>query len=183
MDMPRIAPAEAPYEPSIAQSFARFMPPGREPLKLFRTMAHNPRVLQRLFAGNLLDKGSIGLRDREIVILRTCARCGSEYEWGVHVAVFSKKAGLSREEIGATCMVATGALWSDRDGSLIALVDELHDGAAVSDATWSSLMRHYSEEQALELIMLVGNYHSVSFATNALRIELESDAPRFSDYC
>jgi alkylhydroperoxidase family enzyme len=151
MDMARIAPAEAPYEPSITQSFARIMPSGREPLKLFHTMARNPRILQRLFVGSLLGKGSIGLRDREIVILRTCARCRSEYEWGVHVAVFAEEAGLSREEIGATRMVPTRALWSDRDRSLIALVDELHDGAAVSDVTWNSLMQHYSEEQALEL--------------------------------
>ena len=46
-----------------------------ESLHLFRTQAHNPRVLQRMFAGNLLDAGAIDQRTRELVILRTCARC------------------------------------------------------------------------------------------------------------
>ena len=31
------------------------MPPGVEPLRLFRTLAHNPRVLSRFLAGGLLD--------------------------------------------------------------------------------------------------------------------------------
>jgi alkylhydroperoxidase family enzyme len=175
----RIAPAEAPYEPSIAESFARIMPPGREPLKLFRTMARNPRVLQRMFAGSLLDKGSVELRDREIIILRTCARCGSEYEWGVHVAAFSQRAKLGSAEIAATCNMQIEEIWSARDQCLILLVDELHDTSTMSDAAWSNLMQHFTEEQALELIMLVGYYHTISFVTNAVCIELESDAPRF----
>lgn len=86
MTAPRIEPLDSPFEPSVAEAFSRFLPPGMAPLKLFRTQAHNPRVLQRMFAGNLLDAGSVSARVRELVILRTCARCGSEYEWGVHVA-------------------------------------------------------------------------------------------------
>lgn len=182
MSTPRIAPAEAPYESSIAESFSRVMPPGMEPLKLFRTMARNPRILQRMFAGSLLDKGSITLRDREIVILRTCARCGSEYEWGVHVAGFSQRAGLSETEIAATLSkesISDG--WSASEASLIKLVDELHSKATVSDATWESLVLHYTDEQVLELIVLVGYYHAISFITNAVRIELESNAPRFNN--
>jgi alkylhydroperoxidase family enzyme len=179
MATPRIAPAEAPYEPSIAASFARIMPPGRESLKLFRTLARNPRVLQRMFAGSLLDKGSVTFRDREIVILRTCARCDSEYEWGVHVAMFSQRANLTGKEIAATRSMAAHEIWPARDKCLILLVDELHDTSTVSDTAWSELMQHHTEEQALELIVLAGYYHTISFLTNALRIELESDAPRF----
>ena len=52
------------------------MPPGVDPLVLFRTLAVNERVFLRLMAGGLLDRGSITLREREIVIDRTCAPCG-----------------------------------------------------------------------------------------------------------
>lgn len=181
MSTPRIIPAEAPFESSIAASFAKIMPPGMEPLKLFRTMARNPRILQRMFAGSLLDKGTVELRDREIVILRTCARCSSEYEWGVHVAMFAQHAGLNAQEIAATCDTGRGGDgWSPHDASLIELVDELHDKACVSDTAWTNLMQFYTEEQALEIIALIGYYHTISFMTNALRIDLESYAPRFS---
>jgi alkylhydroperoxidase family enzyme len=103
MTEPRLAPIPRPYAPAIEKALAALMPPGVEPLRLFRTLAHNPRVLERFLAGGLLDKGSLSLRDRELAILRTCARCGSEYEWGVHVAFFSVRAGLSAEEVRATC--------------------------------------------------------------------------------
>jgi alkylhydroperoxidase family enzyme len=180
MQESRITPQDPPYEPAIAEAFARIMPAGREPLKLFRSMARNPRVLQRMFAGALLDKGSIKLRDRELIILRTCARCNSEYEWGVHVAMFAQRAELTEHEVAVTRAAdPDGAGLGSRDALLFRLVDELHDGANVSDAVWNGLAAHFSSEQLLELIALTGYYHTISFMTNAVRIDLEPDAARF----
>jgi alkylhydroperoxidase family enzyme len=62
----------------------------RRPLALFRALAVNERVFLRMIAGRLLDRGSLSLRERELVIDRTCFRCGSEYEWGVHVALLGR---------------------------------------------------------------------------------------------
>lgn len=175
----RIAPLDPPYSASLAETFARVMPPGREPLNLFRTMARSTRVLQRMFAGSLLDKGSISFRDRELVILRTCARCRSEYEWGVHVTFFADKATLTPEQVAATLEAGTGAEWSERDRLLLRLVDELHDDATLSDALWLELEREFNAEQLLEVIALTGYYHTISFLTNGLRIENEPYAARF----
>jgi len=177
----RIVPLEAPYEESVAEVFSRLQP-GREPLKLFRTQAHNPRVLLRMFAGNLLDKGSIDLRARELVILRTCARCGSEYEWGVHVALFSERAKLSAAEVALTLTGhdEQGAL-PVQEAVLFKVVDELHDTSSVSDALWNELIQHYSSAQILEIIALTGYYHTISFITNAARVDLETFAARFNN--
>ena len=87
------------------------MPPGVPPIALFRTVAHNPRVLGRWRGGALLDKGSIALRQREIAILRTTARLGAEYEWGVHIAFFADKAELTEAERRATVHAGPEA-WS-----------------------------------------------------------------------
>lgn len=177
---PRIPPLEAPYPGPIAAELAAMMPPGVEPLRLFRTLARNPRILGKIRGGNLLDRGSLERRDRELAILRTCARCGSEYEWGVHVAVFARRFGLGEAEIEGTRRApAADPLWSDRDRSLVRLVDELHEDATVSDALWDALRREWSDEQLIELIVLVGFYHTISFVTNALRIDLEDGAARF----
>ena len=72
---------------------------------------------------------SVGLRDREIVIDRTCARCGCEYEWGVHVAFFAERAALDPAQITSlTHGGAHDACWeSRRDRLLIRLADALHD--------------------------------------------------------
>ena len=83
MNEPRIRPTEPPYSAAITAAFAQVMPEGVPPLLLFRALAVNERVFLRVMASGLLDRGSLTLREREIVIDRTCFRCGSEYEWGV----------------------------------------------------------------------------------------------------
>ena len=176
----RLAPLEPPYDPPLAETLASMMPPGMPPLRLFRTIAHNPRVLEKIRASNLLDRGSLDRRDREIVILRTTARCGCEYEWGVHVAFFAAKVGLGAAEIAATVHRGPDyAGWSERERALISLADELHDTSAVSDALWSELRRHFRDDQLVELVVLAGFYHTISFIVNGLGVEREPDAPQF----
>src|SRR3984957_15486932 len=93
---PRIAPAQPPYAPEAQAAFDRIMPKGVAPLVLFTTLARDARLFERFRNGALLDKGHLTLRQREIVIDRITALCGSEYEWGVHVAFFAEAAGLDR---------------------------------------------------------------------------------------
>ena len=154
------------------------MPPGVPPLRLFLTLAHNPRVLRRVRQGGLLDPGSITLREREIVILRTCALCGSEYEWGVHVAFFAGAAGLSAAHVAAT-VSGDRQPFTPGERLLLALCDALHRTAGVDDDLWHELAAVYRPDQQVELIALAGQYHMISYVTNALAIELEPDAPRF----
>jgi alkylhydroperoxidase family enzyme len=180
MTAARIAPLEAPYSPPVQDALQRIMPAGVPPLALFRTLAVNERVFLRLMAGGLLDRGSISLRDREIVIDRACARCGSEYEWGVHVAFFAERVGFTAAQVAATCApeAETGA-FPARERLLIRLVDALHDGARVDDALWAALRTEWSEAQLIELIALAGFYHLISFVTNALRMPPEPFGARF----
>src|SRR5437867_2293529 len=95
---PRIVPAEGPYAPEIQARFDTLMPPGVAPLVLFRVLACDSRLFQRFMGAGLLDKGHLMLRQREIVIDRVTARCGSEYEWGVHIAFFGDRAGFDIEQ-------------------------------------------------------------------------------------
>ena len=178
MSTPRITPLEPPYPEPVQAALDRIMPKGVPPLALFRTLARNERVFQRVMAGGLLDRGSITLREREIVIDRTCARCGSEYEWGVHVAFFAERVGFSPEQVAATAG-GDATAFPERERLLLRLVDELHDRAQVSDELWAALRAHFSEEQLIELVALAGFYHLISFVTNALRIPLEPYGARF----
>lgn len=184
MTSARITPAEPPYNATIADAFSHVMPPGVEPLKLFRTMARSPRVLQRMFAGSLLDKGAITLRERELMILRTCARCGSEYEWGVHVTFFAQKVEFSERQIAATATLTDAAAedcWNAREQLVLRLGDALHEQANVPDALWSELQETFTTEQLLELIALAGYYRTISYMTNVCRVELEPYAARFGN--
>jgi len=178
--MTRVAPLDPPYAEPVAEDLAKLMPPGIPPIRLFRTLAHNPRILAKIRASNLLDRGSLDRRQREIVILRTTARCGCEYEWGVHVAFFAAKVGLGEAAVAASVHgAADDPVWSPAERALIRLCDELHDDARVSDALWTELRGHFADDQLVELVVLAGFYHTISFAVNGLGVELEPDAPRF----
>ena len=178
--MPRIAPAEAPYSPAIAAELKRIMPAGMEPLILFRTLARNPRIFGKMFAGGLLDRGALSLRQREIVIDRTTARLGCEYEWGVHVALFADRVALDADQIAALVHGPTDApCWTQQEQALLAVVDDLVDHRTIAAATWTDLATHFDEPQILETIMLVGYYHTISFLCRGLELPLETYAARF----
>ncbi len=182
---PRLAPLSPPYEPEVAAALAKWMPPGSsiEPLKLFRILYQNQEMSSRmrpLGAGILGSQSSLDPRERELLIDRTCARCGCEYEWGVHVAAYGEAVGLSRVQLEDTARgIVEQGLWSEREHVLIKLVDELHETATLSDEVWEQFAAGWSIAQILEVIIIVGWYHLISFVANAARVEQEPWAARF----
>lgn len=177
---PRIAPATPPYAPEIQARFDRIMPPGVPPLLLFRVLARDERLFARFSGGSLLDKGHLTLRQREIVIHRVTARCGSEYEWGVHAAFFAQPAGLSDARLQS--LVVGGpqdACWTAEDALLISFADSVLATCDVDDALWQQLKPAFSDEAILELLLLAGFYRTVSTLTNVLRLPNEPFARTF----
>ena len=182
----RIDPAVPPYPTPVAHRLEQMMPPGVPPILLFRTFVRNLPMADAMgpWGGyELSGRLSLSMRDREIVIDRTCARCGCEYEWGVHVAFFAQRVGLSAEQITSlTHGMATDACWSEeRDRVLIEAVDSLHDTARIEDSLWSRLADVFADAELLDLLLLSGWYHAISFAANGVELDLEDGAPRFAD--
>ena len=123
------------------------------------------------------------MRDREIVIDRTGARCGCEYEWGVHVAFFADGVGLTSAQITSlTHGASADHCWSSpRDRVLIDVADALHDKSCIDDGLWERLSEEMTEAEILDLLMLCGWYHAISFAANGVELEMEPGAPRIID--
>src|SRR5262245_2521407 len=120
----RIAPLEPPYETEVGEQLARMMPAGVPPIALFRTFVRNLPMTRGMGSWGSYELGrelSVPMRDREIVIDRTCARCGCEYEWGVHVAFFADRVGLSAAQVASLTHGGAGdPCWIDeRDRLLI----------------------------------------------------------------
>ena len=184
--MPRIAPVTAPYDDVAGPLLAQMMPAGIEPIALFRTFVRNPAMAAAMRGWGAYELGrelSIPLRDREIIIDRTTARCGCEYEWGVHVAFFAEKAGLDADQVRSlTHGSADDPCWTPAERALIAAVDELHDRSTVTDARWQALAAHHAPDELLDIVVLAGWYHAISYVANAAAVELEPGAPAFADY-
>lgn len=181
--MPRISPLDPPYDVEVGAQLEKMMPPGVPPIGLFRTFVRNLPMARAMSGWGIYELSSglsLSLRDREILIDRTCARCGCEYELGVHVAFFAAKAGLSDAQVGSLATgAADDACWTaERDRLLIELADELHLTSTVSEDLWSRLAPVFGEAELLDALMLCGWYHAISYAANAARVEPEPEAPR-----
>jgi len=177
--MPRVTPLSPPYAPEIQGHFDQVMR-GAPPLLLFRTLAKFERAWGKFRAGSLLDRGPLSLREREIVIDRTCALTGCEYEWGVHVTAFAGAAKLTPEQVAATVTGGADApCWSAAEQALIGAVDALHARATLSDAEFAALRAHYDEAQVVEVLLLAGFYRTVAYLVGGLGLELEEMGARF----
>jgi alkylhydroperoxidase family enzyme len=170
----RITPLEPPYDDETAGTLELLGPP----IQLFRVLARRP-ALARGIAGwgsyYLSRRSALSLRHRELVIDRTTALCGADYEWGVHVAVFAEKVALTHDQLAS---LATGdaadQCWTDPgDRAVIGSVDQLHATHDLSDEAWSGLAQAIGDEGALEVTLLCGWYHAISYAVRALRLPLE----------
>ena len=155
MTNPRIKPLEPPYAPETADALAKWMPPGTgmPPLALFRTLARHPMLRDRMrpLGSGLLAKGTLPPRVRELLILRTSARCGAGYEWSVHVAAYARAVGL--DEAAIACTIA-GEPADPADALAIRIADELHESATLSDATFAAAHAAFGDEGILEVAAL-----------------------------
>jgi alkylhydroperoxidase family enzyme len=149
-------------------------------LNIFRTLANYPKLAKRwmVFANHILAKNSLPPREREILILRIGWLCSAEYEWAQHV-VIGKRSGLSDDEIRAIGVGPEAQGWSELDRALLRATDELWNDAFVSDATWSALAKHLSEQQLMDVVFTVGNYNLVSMALNSFGVQLDAGLTGF----
>ncbi|MBM3674994.1 MAG: carboxymuconolactone decarboxylase family protein [Actinobacteria bacterium] len=141
-------------------------------LNIFGTLGHHPDLMRRwlVFGNHVLSKSTLSGRDRELAILRAGWRCRAPYEWGQHV-VIARREGITDEEIAQIAEGPDAAGWSPHEAAILRTVDELHDTSTVSDATWSTLVETFSPQQCMDLVFAIGQYHLVSYALNAFRVE------------
>ncbi len=173
-----LIPLTPPYSPNIQAILDQYPQQNGYLLSLFRTFANSERFLRK-GVPNLLDRESpLDLRTREIIILRVTANHGCEYEWGVHVAIFSKAAKLTEAEIAATCDPRrTG--WAPREQRLIAAVDQFCKNAGLNAHSLTQFQEDWRTEEQLEIIALCGAYTTVSLVANVARLPPEAFAAKF----
>ena len=182
----RIPPLEPPYDPDTEAMLQKWMPPGSgiEPLKLFRTLGVHDELASRMrpLGAGILGRGRVEPRLREVMIHRTCALCGAEYEWGVHAMGFGKPLGFSDEQLASTVRgSADDDVWTEPEATVFALANELHETSRVSDELFEQLSRHFPPDQILELVITAGWYHIIAYVINAAGVEHEEWAARFPD--
>jgi 4-carboxymuconolactone decarboxylase len=80
---------------------------------------------------------------------------------------------ISKGEIARVKSGPEAEGWAELEAAALRAVDELHFDACVTDNAWAVLAAHLGERQLIEVPMLVGQYHIVSFTLNTLGIQRE----------
>ncbi len=158
-----LPPRPPPYPAEVQSRLDAQMPPGRPPL---RAVPHaGPRraaVRSASCGGGLLDRGHLTLRQREIVIDRATARCGTEYEWGVHVAFFASARGLDAAQLRSLVHGGPGTPAGAAEDALLIRFRDACTRMRCRRRAVGRAARHFSEEAILELLMLAGFYRTVA---------------------
>jgi len=177
--MTRITPLSQPYPAALAAALDRLTPPDGEAPMLFRIIGTSQRAWDKFTAGSLLDKGPLPIRERELVIFRTAARIGADYEWGMHAALFAQRCGIEVDQLNALAKLgADEGGWSAADAALVATVDALIDDRHLSDAQYARMAAHFTPEQQIEIVQLVGFYQGVALIVGAFSIQPEPGTPQ-----
>ena len=67
-----------------------------------------------------------------------------------------QNAGLTDEEIQRITRGPDAPGWSDFDATLLRAADELHRSRFISEATWNGLADRYTQDQLVEVVLIVG---------------------------
>ena len=182
----RVQALELKDIPSDLQTPSKwFTQPKSETLKMFeespslanvqRVLANNPALMKRWmgFAHYLLNETTLELRDRELTILRISVLGGYDYEWGQHVRIAQNACDFKDADFEKVLAGSSHDGWSDRERSLIVMVEELMTNRAVSTEAWENGLKHYTLVQMMDVVFVVGNYNMLGMAINSFDVELD----------
>ena len=123
------------------------------------------------YTGHFVRNATIPTRHRELLILRTAWLSRGDYIWGRH-DVIGQEAGLTAEEVRRVTAGPDASGWDDFERALLGAADELHASRFVSHSTWNVLAERYTEEELVEVVLIVGNYTQLAMFQNTLGAQL-----------
>ncbi len=162
-----------PADEITAAVFETFRQEGRDPIALYRVLAHSPPML-RAYAGlarGLRYDATTPRALRELMILRTAQLTGSDYEWAHHRAMAAAN-GVPDEQVDALAAWRSSTLFDGRERAALRCVEEIHD-VALSDEAFAELERELGAPATIELVLLAAFYEAVARLIQALGLEVE----------
>lgn len=162
-----------PADEITAAVFETFRQEGRDPIALYRVLAHSPPML-RAYAGlarGLRYDAATPRALRELMILRTAQLTGSDYEWAHHRAMAAAN-GVPEEKVHALAAWRSSTLFDRCDRAALRCVEEIHD-VALSDEAFAELEREVGVPATIELVLLAAFYEAVARIIQALGLEVE----------
>lgn len=146
-------------------------------------LLRNPNLARAFlpFGRYLLMESSLSDRYRELIILRTTWLWHCEYEWSHHSNAAIESGLITRSELNMLQLDKLPDSWSEDEHLLIQTVNELRSHSTIERHTWESLNRHFSIQELLDVVFIVGGYVLSGFYINVVGIPLKEGMQDFPD--
>lgn len=140
---------------------------------LYGMLLHNPALLKvfRPLSSHFLVRGTLPLKFRELAVLRTAWLRQFPYIWGEHVLI-AHRIGMTSTDIERVIEGSSGADWMEFEKAVLEATEELLAEGMISDRTWQTLEAVLNPGQLVELPVLIGQYQTLGFLMNSLRLPL-----------
>ncbi len=165
---PPLTDAEWPEEAAeLLDGFA-----GR--LNVYRTMAHNPALLNAWapLRQHVVRDSALSPQQSEAAILRSGHRLGSPYEWAQHVSR-ARACGMSDARIDS--IRGPVAEMQPDDATIARAVDALFDDKRLPPATMQALIALVGRNGMFDVIATVGFYSTLGYILNSCDTPLDED--------
>jgi 4-carboxymuconolactone decarboxylase len=110
---------------------------------------------------------------RELVIIRIGYLTRVKYVLAQHVPTYALQEGLTLEQCDALADWTSSPLFDDRQRAILAYTDVMSRDVQVPDAVFDALRPYFSDQQVVELTVLIGTYNMHTRVLQALDIPLE----------
>lgn len=146
---------------------------GRVP-DFYGVMAHHPGALQGFLPlyASVMNEGTLEHRYKELAYLKTSHLNGCEYCMRAHTPG-AKRAGVTREQIGALAFYERSPFFDDKDKAVLLYAERMTRaaGAGLRDMAVGELKRHFTDDQIVELALVICMANFTNRFNNGLRIQ------------
>jgi alkylhydroperoxidase family enzyme len=151
------------------------LPEGMADLSVFKVLLRHEDLAERVYGllHQLLWKGELDARRRELIIMRIGWRQGSMYEWTQHWRV-ARMLEIPEDDLLAVRDWKASDRFDAADRAVLAATDETLGVGAISARTWAELEATVPDERArLEVVMAIANWTMFAQLLRSLEVPLE----------
>jgi uncharacterized peroxidase-related enzyme len=145
---------------------------GRMP-NIFANMAHRPAVLKNFLAlyASVMNEGTVEPKLKELAYLKTSRLNGCEYCYRAHAAS-GKPAGVTDEQLRSLEFYRSSKAFNEKEKAVILYAERLTRGAAgIREGSLAELRKHLSEDQIVELTLVICMANFTNRFNDALEAE------------
>ncbi len=164
--------------PETGEIYDRYMRQRGNVPNMFRTVAHRPEIFQTMIAHfeAVLNTGTLPLRLKELVIVRTSQLNNCEYCLASHSRI-SKKLGWSEEQLTHLDQYAKRDDFTAAEKVALRLAEQMtRNEQPITGEEWSEIREHYSEGEVVELMAAIGLFNYFNRFNNLLAMEATAPA-------